>query len=107
MIPVLVFVVILNLLLTVLLFLSRREARALGRQLDRTRALLGAKLDFARKRLEIISDMGPTGPDPLPPCIFCGEGPGHWTKPTHDDCPAVLAWRAVQRLNSGEDLETS
>ena len=49
--------------------------------------------------LEIIRDMGPTGPDPLPPCHFCEQGPGHWIDPKDKTCPAIVARQTILNLN--------
>lgn len=49
--------------------------------------------------LETIRDMGPVGPDPLPPCRFCKQGPGHWIDPQDKNCPAVFARSVLFSLN--------
>lgn len=58
--------------------------------------------------LEAIRDSGPTGPDPLPPCRWCGQGSGHWgarkdarghwvdVEQDHPECPSVVAWSALR-----------
>lgn len=66
-----------------------------------------SEVDFARSRLVAIRDSGPTGADPLPPCQWCKQGPGHWTTPAREDCPAVMAWRAIRLIDMPWERETS
>ncbi len=84
----------------VFLLRQRRQERAReALRREQTRIRMGRVITT----LEAVRDQGPTGPDPLPPCRFCGQGPGHWTKPANEKCPSVIAWRALQNFNRNEN----
>lgn len=103
---------------TVLLALAVFTIVLLGlyiKQLRKEAARDQASVDAAWKHvahqrgvLEGIRDSGPTGPDPLPPCQWCGQGSGHWgmvknarghwvDQPQNNPkCPSVVAWKELR-----------
>ena len=68
-------------------FVLRMDARLYADGCERA----GRSVSVLRLALEEIRDSGPTGPDPLPACRWCGQGVGHWLAPKHQECPAVRA----------------
>jgi hypothetical protein len=79
--------------------LFRQERDRSARRMEQ----VGIRVSRVVTTLETIRDLGPSGPDPLPPCKFCGQGPGHWTKPADEKCPSVIAWRALRNFNRDEN----